>query len=357
MDPEKFAEKMRNEPGAGGVTNGGAANQMPLQVLRDENKTLSVPELLHLLKAKVVSGRELPPQLTSAPWRIPPGSHPQAAVINAILSKSMEVQSSKVPECHGHGDFQDFILSNSSLAVAGLLKVYLQSVGVTDAQVMFGVLLWDAAAREGPDDYEGTPHIWLDVGGHDLDNAHIAFPESGGEAALEYFYKAKSSNSYRREDPLKTKLRLYLGQETASMMAAEDGARLQKDMVHNLKLFRDYTLGQNVEKFLVFNLHFCDLNPTVKMYDLLMREFLKAKFPGSQQPDLEQKWSRICWSCFVDQAAAVTSEVTSEVRELKSCTECKIAKYCGRECQKSDWKRHRILHKELERTKHVLSSS
>ena len=92
-----------------------------------------------------------------------------------------------------------------------------------------------------------------------------------------YFSKiktAKSSNSYRREDPLKTRLKLYLGQETSAMMADGDGDKLHRDMVHNLKLFREYTTGSNVEKFLVFNLHFCDLNPTVKMYDILMREFI-----------------------------------------------------------------------------------
>ena len=207
MDPAVLAEKLKNEPGGGG------AGHTPLQVLREENKSLSVPEVLSLLKAKVVGGRDLPPQLVSPPWRVRPSSSDSstlsqttAAAVNAILSKSMEVQSARVPECDGHGDFQDFILSNSSLAVTGLLKTYLHSIGVQDVNVVFGVLLWDAAAREGPEDYEGTPHIWLDVAGQDIDNAHIAFPDSDADA-LEYFYKAKSSNSYKREDPLKTKLR------------------------------------------------------------------------------------------------------------------------------------------------------
>ena len=81
-------------------------------------------------------------------------------------------------------------MSNASLAVAGLIKTYLAGMGVLEAEVVFGVMLWDAAAREGPDDYEGTPHIWLKVAGHDIDNAHIAFPESD-PSALEYFYKGK----------------------------------------------------------------------------------------------------------------------------------------------------------------------
>ena len=312
---------------------------MPLQTMKDENKTMTVPELLHLLAPKVVSGRELPPQLTGPPWRVPAGSHPKSSEINAILTKSMEAQSSRVPDCKDD-DFQDFILSNASLAVAGLLRTYLRAIGV-ESNVMFGVLLWDASARESTEDYEGTPHIWLDVGGHDIDNTNIAFPESDADA-LEYFYKAKSSNSYRREDPLKTKLRLYLGQETASMMA-DDGVKLHKDMIHNLKLFREYTVGQNVEKFLVFNLAFCDLNPTVKMYDILMQNFIKEKFPGAKLDNIEEKWTKLCWFCH-----------KADQQELKACTECKIAKYCGRECQKGDWKMHKLLHKELERTKHVL---
>ena len=83
-------------------------------------------------------------------------------------------------------------MSNASLAVAGLIKTYLAGMGVLEAEVVFGVMLWDAAAREGPDDYGGTPHIWLKVAGHDIDNAHIAFPESD-PSALEYFYKGTYS--------------------------------------------------------------------------------------------------------------------------------------------------------------------
>ena len=61
---------------------------------------------LRYIRNKVVAGRELPPQLTAPPWRVPSNRHPKASMINAVLSKSMEVQSSHVPECHGHGDFQ-----------------------------------------------------------------------------------------------------------------------------------------------------------------------------------------------------------------------------------------------------------
>jgi len=357
MDFQALSERLKDAPDSG--YNG----QMPLATLKDQNKSLSVPEILHLLRTKVVGGRELPSQLNAPPWRIPTKSHPKSSQINAVLSKSMEVQSSHVPDCHGHGDFQDFILSNASLAVAGLLKTYLSGLGLAnddEVGVVFGVMLWDPSARDGPDDYEGTPHIWLNVAGNDIDNANIAFPESDA-AALEYFYKAKSSNSYRREDPLKTRLKLYLGQETSAMMADGDGDKLHRDMVHNLKLFREYTTGSNVEKFLVFNLHFCDLNPTVKMYDILMREFIANQFPETKLENLEAKWSKMCWSCCKPESELCQSTSASYsdtgTKELKSCTQCKLAKYCDKECQKCDWKVHKLLHKELERTRHVLAST
>ena len=46
-------------------------------------------------------------------------------MINEILSESWRVQASTLPKS---GDFEEFILSNSSLAVAGLMKHYLRYI-------------------------------------------------------------------------------------------------------------------------------------------------------------------------------------------------------------------------------------
>ena len=99
-----------------------------------------------------------------------------------------------------------------------------------------------------------------------------------------------------------------------------------------------------MEKYLVFALECLELNPSVKMYDLLMTKFLKEKFQA-EIPNLVTKWTQQCWSCF---------KVAGPDQELKTCTECKMAKYCDRECQKSEWKLHKLLHKELELTQQVL---
>ena len=119
-----------------------------------EKPNLPLSKVLELLVPKVQNGRLLPESLESPPWRLPSSvCGDQTSKINEILSKSMEIQSSKIP---GSDDFEDFIISNSCLAISGLLKHYLQSLNlVCEAQVIFGVMLWDANARDGPDDFEG----------------------------------------------------------------------------------------------------------------------------------------------------------------------------------------------------------
>ena len=86
-------------------------------------KHLSINEILFLLKKRVQPGREVPSQFDFPPWRLPKDTTSSASsVINQILSESTKIQSSTVPKS---GDFDDFILSNSSMAVAGLMKNYL----------------------------------------------------------------------------------------------------------------------------------------------------------------------------------------------------------------------------------------
>ena len=182
----------------------------------------------------------------------------------------------------------------------------------------------------------GTPHVWLDVHDCPIDNSHVALPPEASEMHLEYFYKAKKANYYLKTDPISTKLNLYLGSEEST-----DTTR------HNLKIFRTFVTndkdGQLVEKYLVFALECIGLNPSVKMYDLLMRKFIKDEFQIEIQ-DLVAKWSNKCWTCY------------TPGEDLRKCTECKLAKYCGKECQKSDWKAHKLLHKELELTQQVLAN-
>ena len=78
-----------------------------------------------------------------------------------------------------------------SLAVCGLLHHYLASLQLT-SDIVFGVLRWDEAARAGPEDYEGTPHVWLRVDtdsgvGVPIDNNYVAFPPNADNIEVNIF--------------------------------------------------------------------------------------------------------------------------------------------------------------------------
>ena len=188
--------------------------------------------------------------------------------------------------------------------------------------------------------FSGTPHVWLDIGDCPIDNTHVALPPEASEMHLEYFYKAKKANYYLKTDPISTHLKLYLGSDEALNTTR-----------HNLKVFRTFITNDTddqklIEKYLVFALECIGLNPSVKMYDLRMRNYLKNQFQIEVQ-DLVEKWAKKCWTC-------CREDITEE---LLKCTECKLAKYCGKQCQKSDWKAHKLLHKELELTAQVLAQN
>ena len=108
--------------------------------LRNHHKDLSMNDILCLLKSKVMPGHQLPSHLNAPPWRIEetsPIDNDSTNAINKLLHKSWEAQSSTIPQCDGHGDFSDFIVSNSSLAVSGLLKTYLNALGIAKVSLVF----------------------------------------------------------------------------------------------------------------------------------------------------------------------------------------------------------------------------
>ena len=67
------------------------------------------------------------------------------------------------------------------------------------------------------------------------------------------------------------------------------------------------------------------------LYDIKMRQFIKEKH-GMEIESLAKKWSKLCWSCFAPS------------EDLKKCSKCRIARYCGKKCQVADWKVHKIAH-------------
>ena len=189
------------------------------------------------------------------------------------------------------------------------MRHYLGSLHV-QSKIVFGVLLWDEGARSGPQDYEGTPHVWLTVDENPIDNNYVAFPAQADNR--EYFYECKKSNAYSDQSPLDTSLKLYLG--------LEEDEDAQEVVRHNLRILSSYSQHDNILKYLAICLKHSELNPGVKMYHILMQNWLRSALNISP-PDIEETMERICWDC---------GEEATDLAALKTCTECKVAKYCHR---------------------------
>ena len=75
----------------------------------------------------------------------------------------------------------------------------------------------------------------------------------------------------------------------------------------------------------------CNFNVGFTLYDIEMRKYIKEKY-GVELESLPKKWSRLCWNCFDNK------------EDLKKCSNCQIAQYCTKDCQRQDWKVHKVLH-------------
>ena len=84
-----------------------------------DNRNLDIRQVLFLLRKKVSLGPGLPPALERPPWRLPSSTHPRAHLLNSVLEMSIEAQEGRIKDS---GDFEEFIISNSSLAIAGLVR-------------------------------------------------------------------------------------------------------------------------------------------------------------------------------------------------------------------------------------------
>lgn len=108
----------------------------------------------------------------------------------------------------------------------------------------------------------------------------------------------------------------------------------------DLERFTVYTSSSDLmEKWLVYGMSgFEGLeNFGTKLYDYLMRKFIKEEF-DVEVVDIHEKWMKICWSCKANGANF-------------TCSTCQMAKYCGTICQKRDWKVHKMIHDEIKRAK------
>ena len=126
---------------------------------------------------------------------------------------------------------------------------------------------------------DATPHTWLCFEGSDLpiDNTFVHFPAKNSNSNIDLFFKMKHIELYAKEDPTTTQRRLFFSQNNDSVCQTL------------AKVFKTFGNSKHVEKLLVSALSMYCLNPCIKMYDILMREYIKREFKVVVE-NIEEKW-------------------------------------------------------------------
>lgn len=135
---------------------------------------------------------------------------------------------------------------------------------------------------------------------------------------LHYMYYNRR-NQYSLENPFQSKNRIA-GIETVPLPLERE----------KYQIWQHYSTNDNVEKNVVMDMH--QIPGGALPYQELMRDYMKKTF-RVQPEDLRMKWKKLCWNCF-----------KTEEGELKTCSVCKVAKYCNKDCQAKDWRYHKLLH-------------
>jgi hypothetical protein len=138
------------------------------------NKDRTMEECLKLALPYLVKGQTLPTEIQDPPNRIK--DHPKAILINQILDKSMEIQTSTIPETA----FNDFVMANAGLAVHGFLKLYFKSLGITEnVELVYGGILTEEAKKGNirikPQDFgeDVIPNVWIEFDGTIINNTYV----------------------------------------------------------------------------------------------------------------------------------------------------------------------------------------
>lgn len=281
-------------------------------------KSSSTEELEEKLELNI----PLPEYLQSPPWRVP-DTCTDAGKINRVLEYSMQVQASSLPSCWEFPSLPHCVLSDSPQNVSIILRRCLAAVGVK-ADVMCGV--FRPLLEDGP--APAVPMVFLDIQGHTIDNSYShqeqdRTPMGNMQLFLERFSPLRTSQAYVRELPSVTSIQL-VGEEQLEGVSLEENNYLEVGCSSQL----------NQDKLVVMQIEKASIHPGTLVYEKLMREFIRKSFRVGVAP-LRQEMQAQCWSC---------QKPGGE--ELKTCTGCKVARYCGKECLQKDWDvMHKSMHK------------
>ena len=273
---------------------------------------LSLEEKLEELSVTLIKNYTWPKIWNQPPFLLP-FKEKHAEKINAILIKSWETQGSTVKEMPFYDHTPECtLLCDAGRVIPGQIKYYLDCLGVSqDIKRIVGVMEVPAL---GP--VVGT---FLQVQGK-----FDKFPIDNTFSAV---FDKHSKDQYHQRMMFEVK-RLdfkYLDKDPKF----EPRCRVDRISLEDQRVL--YGPDEKIEQFNAF-VSACRYSAQYHMYDILMRRFIKEKF-GIEIQSLLRKWSKLCWNCSAQPES-----------KLKICSVCKIASYCGKECQALDWKVHKLLH-------------
>ena len=124
---------------------------------KEEHPKVFDKALKILAEKNLVLGNGIPDKCKSLPWSFSQVSHhPRKEYIERLLRHSMRVQSGTVPGTEVSDG--NVVMSNACFAAAGLMRNYLETVGIEDVEVVAGII--------GQQGIPHVPHVWLEIGGN-----------------------------------------------------------------------------------------------------------------------------------------------------------------------------------------------
>jgi hypothetical protein len=142
------------------------------------NKPRNMEHCLKMAFPNLLKGQPCPAEFQDPPYRIK--DHPEANLINQILDKSTEIQSSTIPDT----PLKEYVLANAGLAVHGYLKLYFESLNITEnVEIEYGGILTNQASRGniriqkkslGED---CVPQVWIGFDGTIINNTFVDMPD------------------------------------------------------------------------------------------------------------------------------------------------------------------------------------
>ena len=263
------------------------------------------------------------PSVWNAPYFLIPENEVDSDIINTILIKSWETQGSACPSLPRCFIDDDILSERGNFKITAFLFYYLKNIpGIRkDIKRIVGIQEY----RKGMGDGAAS---WLKIGQHSIENTfHLqTWNQFRGDA--KQYMMWRNCLKLLEADP--STATWFPGIRGVEWMRKNGNVYPKVDGMDDDKVGLVCGRDEKMEQKLAFEKS-CNFNERRIIYDIKMREFIKEKY-GVEIESLANKWSRMCWNCCLPKEG------------LLRCSKCDIAKYCGKDCQREDWKVHKELH-------------